>query len=284
MTKELLANSLNSGRKVYRTYYMSIGSRIRQAVENLYGDADFQRTAFPLMETTGDSVAAVRYRGEYEKEICLENLSGGDKEQLLEAYQKEFAAMTISRLEKEAPIGLIRFTSTVDEEAIRWQQRQEAMDYRDYSEYRYYGRRDNLATSGFYPVYPSFTETIRLLNSHGVKTGGYLDGLDVRSVQVYWNYWQDREDGGSYNISQNFFVEDPKQVEELKQILVSDRLCYYNPFFKKEDLDVNLMVQNVPEDIQDPEELEWKEEWESNISVSFPKGMVPEYVKSRMKE
>ena len=277
----LICYTLNSGRKVYRSYHMPVGGRIRPALEKMYVDENYQKGIFPVMTLTGEEVAAVRYRGEMDQEVCLNQLSDGEQKALLEAFQKEFQSMTVSKLEKEAPIGLIRFSKALDEEAIRWMKNYENKDM----DYRYRSRGERLSTSDFYPVYPSFTETIKILNSYGVKTGGYLDSLDVRGVEVLWEYWNERDNGSSYCTSQNFFVEDSQQINELRKILVSERLCYYNPFFLTEPYHVYFLVQNVPEDVVIEEEgYEWKEDWESRIQVKFPKGMTPEFVETRMKE
>ncbi len=277
----LICYTLNSGRRVYRSYHMPMGGRIKPAFEKLYVDESFQKGTYPVMNLNKEDVAAVRYRRAMDQEVCLDHLSAGERDALLEAFQKEFGAMTIPQLEKEAPIGLIRFTKAIDEEAIRWMKNYDT----DGFDYRYRTRGDRLITTDFYPVYPSFTETIKILNSHGVKTGGYLDSLDVRSVEVCWEQWKERENGSSYATSNNFFVEDPQQVKELRNILVSERLCYYNPFFKTEPYQVYFLVQNVPEDVLAEEDgYEWKEEWESSVQVRFPEGMVPGFVKERMKE
>ncbi len=69
-------------------------------------------------------------------------------------------------------------------------------------------------------------------------------------------------------------------------MLVSRALCYYNPFFKTEELDVYLMAWNPKtqedmgknyEDREDGEDGDWN----MSVPVRFPKGMAPEYIWDR---
>ncbi len=301
--------TLKSGRKVSRVYHMPLDdSQVQPAVRSLYENEEFQRGVFPLLSMTADQVSSVRFRGEYrnsdnKKEICLDNLSEQEKTLLFESYQREFQAMTVERMEKEAPVGLIRFSKTEDDEAIDWWRRQEALGenaeewYLDNGGYNSW-RSTDIFDKDFYPVYPFFTETIGLLQAQGVKCGGYLDGLDVRAVRVELNdgfvtgyqehigntdpdfydeeYWTLTSGG-------RFHIRDKEKVMELRKMLVSKALCHYNPFFKTEELDVYLMAWNpeTQEDIEKNYEDGEDGDWNMSVPVRFPKGMAPEYIWDR---
>ena len=278
--------TLNSGRMVCRVYHMPIDGKAWPAMKKMYEDGEFQKGTFPLMTMEAEQVGSVRYRGKYSKggygenEVCLENLSQEERGKLLEAYQKEFMAMTVEELEKEAPVGLIRFSKMIDEEAIRWWKQQETNGYKDYPSYRYRGWRD-LTNKDYYPVYSSFTETIRLLKEQGAEVGGYLDELDVRAVQVrvpqndkdaYGDYYREDDNAIKY-----FYIRDPEKIEELRAIWVYNELGYYNPFYREEEVEVSLMIWDL-ENLEDWDYEEHQEEWNSSVQVLLPKGQTPEYL------
>ncbi len=289
--------TLNSGRMVCRIYHMPIDGKAWPAMKKMHEDSEFQKGTYPLMTMTSEQVDSIRFRGKYSKgdygenEVCLEKLSAKEKEKLLKAYQQEFMAMKVEELEKEAPVGLIRFGKEIDEEAIRWWKQQDANEYKDYPSYRYRGWRD-LVNKDYYPVYPSFAETIRLLKEQGAEVGGYLDELDVRAVQVrapqmdedeyyedeyYEPKYYDREYNGS---SEYLYIRDPEKIEELKNIWVYDELCYYDPFFRAEDAEVSLMILDLEK--EDDREYDYEEyedgSWNTRVRVVFPEGRIPDFV------
>lgn len=278
--------TLNSGRKVSRVYHMPIDGKIRPAMERLYENEEFQKGIFPVMTMTGEQVDSVHVRGKYSRndknEVVLNKLSDGEKKRMLETYQKEFAAMTMERMEREAPVGLIRFSKEIDEEAVAWWKKQEASQFEDYPGYRYRGWRD-LVNKDFYPVYPSFTETIGLLEKQGVEMEGYLDDLDVRAIQVRplvdHDLYDDREwsskeydDGWKY-----FYINDSEEIRELRKVLIYDNLCYYDPFFRSEEnVEINLMVWNLEEDEADRSSEEYEDgNWNDSVRVLIPEGQAP---------
>ncbi len=302
--------TLNSGRKVSRIYHMPISSeRVQPIIWRLYENEDYQKGVFPLLSLTADQVSSVRFRGEYAKddskkqEICMDTLSEQEKAQFLETYQREFQAMTVERMENEAPVGLIRFCKPADDEAMDWWERQEALGDRAEEWYRKNGRygswaRNDLWDRDFYPVYPSFTETIRLLEDQGVSCGGYLDGLDVRAVRVelddsfvrgYQEYIGNMdpeffdEEYEELRPEIRFHIRDKEKVSELRQVLVSRALCYYNPFYRAEELKVCLMAwepesgEDLDKSYEDGEEGNWN----VSVPVSFPEGRVPGYIWER---
>jgi len=273
--------TLNSGRRVSRIYSISINEKARSAFEKLYVNEEFQRGVFPLLAMTGEQVDTIRFRGKYsrdnENEVCLESMSAEEKAQMLEIYQKEFAAMTVAGMEKEAPVGLIRFSKELDEEAMRWWKQQEVNDPQEYR----YSRWRDFVNEDFYPLYPSFTETIQLLQKQGVKVGGYLDDLDVQIIQVRAPLSEEDPYEKKYEINENYYeIEESERIEELRKVLIYDGLCYYDPFFQSENMAVWFLVlgpgmkKNRDYDYEDFE----NEKWNNSVEVRFPKGEVPEFL------
>lgn len=290
--------TMKSGRKVSRMYYMPIDGKMAPAIEKMLGDEEFGKGSFPLLSMTADQVSSVRYRGKYsdqeynEDELCLNGLEEEKKAQILETYQKEFAAMTVERMEKEAPVGLIRFCEETDEAGMLWWKQQEANQFREYPLYRYRAWRD-LVNKDYYPLYPSFTETIRLLAEQGAKVGGYLEDLDVKSIQI----WRDTEyeDSPEYEPDEDFYYEDygtsrecfsiyePEQIQELREVLACSGLCYYDPFLQKEDMEISLMIWDPDrEETRDYAEENVEGNWNASVAVVLPKGKIPEFLREEM--
>ena len=88
--------------------------------------------------------------------------------------------MSLEQMEEETPVGLIRFTTETDEKAIAWWNNAELDTL---SSWNYYYGAD-VRDQDFYPVYPSFTKTIRLLGQYGVSVKDEALSDKIVSVTV----------------------------------------------------------------------------------------------------
>lgn len=245
--------TLNSGRRVYRSYYMSLNSAW-SAFAALYNDSQYQQGVYPLMSRTGEDIAAVRYR-ELQEENNLSELSAEQRAELLSTYQHEFAALTMEQMKQELPIGLIRFVTAKGETAIRWYEDRE----REGKPYYY---DDSIMTEDYYPVYPSFTRTIKLLKAYGLEPGQGFEKLDVRSVDLY--YYSERDDRG-----QSAVITDPQEIDELKKSLVNIRIAHYDQLYDIADVDVTLGLADQKG---------------SSVRAGFPEGKVPAFIVERLEQ
>ncbi len=267
--------TLNSGRKVYRTYHLDLEKVLPQA-ERMMADQQYLQGAFPLMTRTADQVAVVSYR-EGKTEKVLDALTGEEKQELLSAWQKEFAALTITDMHEQAPVGLIRFNSEDEETAMKWMKAMEdggydrdpyynrRIGYIGYDRYYsgYYGDAEN---RDYYPVYPSFTETLALLKKHQIDAGDYFKNQKVVSVRVGGeSLTEDGNDGMVYTI----FTDD-KEIAGLMDVLADSRRLYYNRFYLQGNMDVTLTVAQG--------------ERTDELNAAFPRGKVPAFVLKRLYE
>ncbi len=268
---------MNSGRKVYRSYYIQFDDSLRPAMERLYSNGQYQRGTFPVLDLTADQVAAIRYRGQHNKEIYLGRLTDAEKKRFLETFQREFARLDMETMRQEAPVGLIRFAGVLDEEAKQKErERDKVEDFYSQYEYNESGGYYEYATvysrysiEDFYPIYPSFTGTLECLKERGIQAE-YIDSLDVREVHIYCDAWGTK-----------YATDDPQEIEKLKKVLVAERLLYYNPVFQKENLEVGMMV---PEKYEggtraDTEDIEYR-----NLPAAIPKGKIPAEVQKALEQ
>lgn len=264
--------TMNSGRKIYRSYNVPV-NEIQPQLDKLYKDPQFQQGTYPLMAKTADQVAAVRYK-ESNDFYILNQLTETQKQELLETYQKEFAALTIETMKKEYPIGLIRFTLEQDEVGIRKQRD----PYED--PYSYYDYSDGLSSRDYYPVYPSFTGTIRLLRAQNIVAGQDMAKANITSVTIQQYvkdelpaadaYYDGTAEYASSGYNREVVITDPAEIESLKSAMVFDGRRYYDPFYETEELDIQTVVHG--------------KDGEQYVSAVFPRGKVPEFVTKRLEE
>ncbi|MCD8224306.1 MAG: sodium ion-translocating decarboxylase subunit beta [Clostridiales bacterium] len=223
--------TLNSGRSVYRTYHV-YAEEILDALNMIRNDQEYLEAAYPVFTKSADEIARVRFR-RFNGDTILEGLGADEKRKLLETYQKEFAAIMVSELYEEAPVGLIRFTTEADEESLAWSEANPMDYYTSWREfrYRYYNYNSgDVESVDYYPVYESFTETVKLLAAYGIEIGPVYRDAEVASLTVNYSFFED----DSY-WSTDLTITDPDELEELQSLLVDDGLIYYNMFYRKEN-------------------------------------------------
>ncbi|MCI6887267.1 MAG: DUF6449 domain-containing protein [Lachnospiraceae bacterium] len=253
--------TLRSGRHVYRGYNVSLKDIMPQ-IEKLYQDEQYQKGAFPLMERTVEEIGTIRYKEE-SRSVGLNQMTVSEKQELLDAYRMEFASLTMEQMKTEYPIGLIRFTRTEDEKAIEWERLQWEWRERNGQVYSRSYDDGNFAAYDYYPVYPSFAQTIRLLEKQGLRPGSCLGDLDIQSIKMIC-YSNTKEEAVSVMIT------DPEEIRELKPLLVLGRRGYYNDFCQMDKIYGEIVMT---------------EDGESSIeNVNFVRGTVPEFVKERLRE
>lgn len=254
-----IAYTLSSGRRVCRTYHMCLEDVMPQ-IEKLYADSRFQTGTYPLMGKTADQMAAVHYR-DYGDEQILDQLSQAELGELLEAYQKEFSSMTIAKMSREFPVGLIRFSSELEETAMRWQRAKE-------NEKTYYYYYQSFDDRNYYPVYPSFTKTIQLLKKHQISLETGYKPEDIKSIEI--RQYQEKQENGYASEVKELVITDAEEIRQLSQVLCNGRMQYYDSLFRWENLDAELTLQ--------------KDGKTYNYNVYIPEGKVPEFISSRLSE
>ena len=253
----MISYELKSGRKVYRQYYIDLDS-VSEAVNRLFADEEFQKANFPLLAQSAENVDSIYFRRDRTKETKLTDLTDTQKKELLEAYQDDFSTMTLERLKKEAPIGLVRFVTAPERESLEWQERKNREQETNPSRYWNY---NSFTDMNYYPVYPSFTKTIALLKAQGIEIDLKYAQADIRSVQIY-DYRGDKY--------RTITITDPEQIDELRNVMTEPRMLYYNRFYQSSDLNVTVTIA------EDGETLEY--------DVQFPKDQVPDFVRELLNQ
>lgn len=255
----IICYTMNSGKKIYRRYFCSL-EPMKEQLDKLMQNEQFLNGAFPLFQKSADAVAAVRFR-EQQEDIVLKNLTEEEKQELLDAYCKEFSSLTIAQMKQEYPVGLIRFSTETDEQAMEWQKK--VQKERSWNHYSYYLGND-FTVMDYYPVYPSFAQTQELLKNHGVKIGKYIEDMQIKQMNIVCSSGEGREERLSVTI------ESPEEIEQLKKVMILERRGYYNNVFEEDHIYAELTQTGADGTVIE--------------MVRFPRGKVPEFVLERLNE
>ncbi len=225
-----LAYHLKNGKTVYRTYNVKKSS-VETELAKIYDDPDYKAATYRILSENETNV----------KKVCVETLLGraypglSEEEamQLTAAYKKELGALTMETRMHENPQICLQFRT---KELLE-------MDEVAQSNSGYY--KDFMWDGNFYPVYPSFTETIGILAKYGLKPDEILTAEDVQTIEVNYNNDED---------SRQLSVTDKAQISELLGCGVSS-LYYRNgmrPIEMNTDMNVILDPQKVASLYEDP--------------------------------
>ena len=230
----LLAWHLADGRTVYRNYFMNL-SAVMDSITRIHDSESYKEAIYPALSWTAEEIAGVNYSeaGEY-FHVALETEE--QKRMLLETYQKELRGLTEAVRRTESPVGALQF-KTNEMQGMIDRVRQAGSDWADFNYYCYY------------PLYPSFTETIRLLDRLGTEVGSFLTKDTTEAITLTFcgtkpqdpdaflanvpgpareriaKYWQE---GTPFTVS----VWDPEAIQEILDACVSVELNAENPLNK----------------------------------------------------
>lgn len=168
----IVAYHLKGGKTVLRSYYMNL-SAVRDTLDRVYDSSEYKETVYPVLAYEASDIAGINFQ-EYSdfSHVSLKNEE--IKAQLLETYQKELKGLTSETRRKESPIAAIQFKTVKMQDIINTLKAKG----NDYSEFN---------RKFYYPIYPSFTETISLLKECGINAGEFLtvDNVDKIVMERY---------------------------------------------------------------------------------------------------
>ena len=244
-----IAWHLQNGRTVYRSYLVNV-SGVKTALEAVY-DLDAYKTAmYPVLSLTADDVAGINYKEE--NECSHVKLSGADmKAALLTAYQEELKALTSETREHEMPIAQIQF-KTNENQALIQKLRDEGGNYTLFNHYYYY------------PIYPSFTKTIALLQACGIEVGGMVTPEKAATITLSYQGVAVSEDEMapadtalgqrqrkylSADRRAMLTVTDPAQIQEILAASASHSVVSLNPLMES-DCGMEIIVDLKKSDVK----------------------------------
>jgi len=162
---------LKNGKRVYRLYRIPY-EEMEPLWETVYDSREYKKGTYPVLEQAASDIAGVWVQQYNEKKEL--DLTAEEASRLLAVYQKELEGLSMATRKKELPIGTIQFRTQSLEDGIAFNKRN------DYG----YGLEERC----YYPVYPSFTGTLKELENGGA---GFvkLDAETVSDIRIQY-YWE----------------------------------------------------------------------------------------------
>lgn len=210
---------LKNGRKVYRTYSLP-AEEMRTELGELYSNPDFLKAVYPVLTQTPEETAWVRVRRGERTATVSRDRNGTDKamtEKLLLAYQQDFAALNAETMEKENPVAAIQFMTQVQAQAEKErEQLQSSWKYND------------VISRGFYPVYPSFHNTLELLKECQVDVDSWNILDEVKKITFdadqFREYVYEADE-------QSLTITDAGEIRQIMEKAAIEEYSNMNPFY-----------------------------------------------------
>ncbi len=258
--------TLTNGKKVWRQYRFPL-SEAWEAASTIYLDEAYQQGKYPVLGFLPEDIVKLQYQvtsnGKQleEDEITDPVLAG----RILEAYQQDLKELSLDTRKQEAPIGELRFLNQKEENFRQYVESEKDRNIRWYS-----------TSTGYYPIYPSFTRTLNLLAEAGIEPEKLWEHLDVIGVTVEKILnpgdvgYKEAEDDIWQGCSVTY--DKKEQNQQILELVVLENYYDMNDFWQREDSITIYVTVNLGK--QDNYGL-----------IGFlPEGMVPDMVERDLAE
>jgi len=235
----LIRYRLKNGRQVSRRYHMDLED-VLETYENIYNNETYKKGLYPILSQQPEEMGYVSYQGNGNHSLFNTMEEDAIKE-LLGAYQTDLKGQKLKDRMREDPVGALQFA---EKELCLYIQERWGKNDGYISEYqrdlikmllgpetlkdsynempsademeRY--MENHLDQLCRWPVYPSFTNTIQVLEKMGVEPGAYFAAEHVSRISVDVSSIVNGEEYG----------DGLPEGEALKQIQTE------NPFYQKD--------------------------------------------------
>lgn len=172
----IIRYTLKSGRKVYRQYHMSL-EPVLEAADAIYMEPEMKRAIYPGLTLALEEAAEHLAYCENWTTDAFSGVGLDQRKRIVEAYQEEMMAMSLSQRKKECPVGELLLISQRDYEMIQEETKDWDYQYRSYASGYFNGY--------YYPIYPSFVKTLAALKDCGIEVGASLSPDHISNIQVH---------------------------------------------------------------------------------------------------
>lgn len=225
----VLSWHLNNGKTVYRNYRTINVSELREQLDSIYENQSYKLGMYPVLSLQADDAAGINYK---EEEDCshVKLPDEQTKAALLAAYQKELMALTPDMRREEMPIAEIQF-KTNEMQAMIDVIRKNGGYYDTFNQFDYY------------PIYPSFQETIAILKQCGTEVGSKVTPENTEKIVLQYQGGKIPEDQLApadtelgkrqreylqNNSRREVTITDPEQIAEILANSASDDMVQIN--------------------------------------------------------
>ena len=224
----LIRYRLKNGRQVSRRYHMDLED-VLETYENIYNNETYKKGLYPILSQQPEEMGYVSYQGNGNHSLFNTMEEDAIKE-LLGAYQTDLKGQKLKDRMREDPVGALQFA---EKELCLYIQERWGKNDGYISEYQRdlikmllgpetlkdsYNEMPSADQLCRWPVYPSFTNTIQVLEKMGVEPGAYFAAEHVSRISVDVSSIVNGEEYG----------DGLPEGEALKQIQTE------NPFYQKD--------------------------------------------------
>jgi ABC-2 type transport system permease protein len=214
--------TLKNGKNVYRSYSLK-NSEVKEELSQLYEDQDFIQAVYPIFSQTAENTSAVRVSRGSQSNIISRDKNGTDKamtEKLLLAYQKDLSQLKVETMSKENPVASIQFMTKIQAEAdSKRELNRNSWQYSD------------LTSRGYYPIYPSFTNTLNLLRECQLDVDSWNSYEEIKEITFDLSQLSKYDKDNYENSSSLYYtVSDPQLIAQIMSQAAIDEYAGMNPF------------------------------------------------------
>lgn len=216
-----------SGGEFRRSYYIDKNDAANyEALSRIYDTDEYKENTYDIYtmdedfyaEKLAGCVRVINYNSSIYSD-SIEPTSDAEVKAIIDAMKKDTRKLDLDYLREEAPIGYLYVDTMTENKFMSKVNGRPAYDSDEY-------------TLGY--LYPSFTETLALLDKYGMKVVGMPEAEDVEFI-INVKYTDDDED-----ISER--IEDRSEIEKLLPELVDNDNVYVNYALIDTDNETNYEV------------------------------------------
>jgi len=273
---------LKNGKEVYRRYVIDIANeQVQYLLGNIYDDMDFKKGIYPVL----DEKESPNYIGltlEYafgEETVFLQK---DHMKQFLEVYRKELSKLTVPEMINHYPVARLGFVvpyTDVDTTNKEMTTAEIWVADAEWNEVQaVYGIEDYWIESN-YIIYPTFTETLALLESYGVEDKNSLPKEKLTKIKIAdHSYESNDHDGLLTKLVELEYLPEDLNEDQLAQLFTSFVSSYIIGDF------YNLKTEDVAEDIYAEIFYYNDRDYENTQRMSFKKDMIPGFLEDALLE
>ena len=246
----LVAWHLKNGRTVYRSYYLDLQA-VREDLDLIHNDPAFKTAVYPVLSLPPEQLSGVNYQDvsgpDHVPGTSAEGLDASPEgRMLLQAYKTELSQLTADTRRNESPVACLQFKDRDFQNAADTLRREDRQHF----------SLSTFNNVGWYPVYPSFTETLSLLEKQGVQLNRAAAPEEMEALVLV-----DQTDPYDFAVPE----DAPEELQEKEALVITDKeeirkllssgvyfsnIAVSNPLFRRWDaVEIRVRGKNGREDI-----------------------------------
>ena len=214
---------------------------VHDELDRMINSDEFKLGTYPILAEVsdkGNDIQGIGYQdqfGYHRVSIPADNNSEIKQKAkaLYDTYRLELSGLTAEERRKSMPVIAIQFRDSHVQGIADRLKLDSTGGYSDQLNYLLY-----------YPVYPTFTETLKLLKEYGVNINDGLSSDDINTIVVTDNTgYEFTEDGEQKKPKADLIISDEAQIRQILEHSYYGLICSNALFVQFTDVDVNAYLK-----------------------------------------